>query len=388
MGCLKLSFRARKILFFAVAFIVACAFLAFVFAPLAAHGGEDSRGYAQSAVIPLPADNEFYHGVYPGGITGEEDDLTLNDLLSYERHVGKKAAWVFFSHNWYKDRTFPLETAAWVRAAGSVPYVRLMLRSDAEQFHAEPVFTLKRIVKGVFDKDLRAWAQAARDFGSPIIAEYGTEMNGEWFPWNGMWHGAGSTAYGDKTLYDGPERFRDAYRHIIQICREEGANNITWVFHVNHEDIPNDDWNRFENYYPGDEWIDWLAVSIYGALKPLDAEWTDFRAAMDTVYPRLAALAPDKPIILAEFGVTRDNPLVDQSVWARDALADLLSQRWPQVKGFSWWNEKWENDKIRAHDTTMRVQDNSRLAVVFKRLLSKNARVIGSLPVLAASEME
>ena len=31
---------------------------------------------------------------------------------------------------------------------------------------------------------------------------------------------------------DGPERFRDAYRHIIDLFRKEGVKNITWCFHV------------------------------------------------------------------------------------------------------------------------------------------------------------
>lgn len=70
-----------------------------------------------------------------------------------------------------------------------------MLRSDAAQNHAEPTFTLDRIVNGDFDDDLRVWARAARDFGSPLIAEFGTEVNGEWFPWNGVWNG-GSVADG------------------------------------------------------------------------------------------------------------------------------------------------------------------------------------------------
>lgn len=129
-----------------------------------------------------------------------------------------------------------------------------MLRSDAEQGHAEPVFTLDRIISGDFDNDLRAWARDARDFGSPLLAEYGTEVNGEWFPWNGIWNGAGTTdGYGNSTQFDGPERFRDAYRHIIQIAREEKASNITWVFHVDSEDVPDEEWNRLELYYPGDE---------------------------------------------------------------------------------------------------------------------------------------
>ena len=37
---------------------------------------------------------------------------------------------------------------------------------------------------------------AAQPF--PMLVEFGTEMNGYWFPWNGKWNGAGATlGYGD-----------------------------------------------------------------------------------------------------------------------------------------------------------------------------------------------
>ncbi len=328
--------------------------------------------------LNVPPPGHFYQGVYPGGLTGEEDDLTLNDLRAYEQAAGKTAAWVYFSNNWYRQREFPTETAEWIRAAGSIPYVRLMMRSDAVQNRAEPEFTLARIINGDFDEDLRAWARAARDFGSPLLAEYGTEVNGEWFSWNGAWNGGGALAdYGDPAQPDGPERFRDAYRHIIQIARAEGAANILWVFHANNQDLPDEAWNRLEQYYPGDEWIDWLGVSVYGAQTPLDEEWPAFREMLDAVYPRLAALAPAKPIVVLEFGVTAGNPHGDQAEWAETALTDLLTGRWPRVVGFSWWNERWPNDDDPAHDSDMRLQNNPALAAVFRKVVGADARVLG-----------
>ncbi len=331
--------------------------------------------------IPKPPAGKLYHGVFPGGLTGEEDDMTLADVQAYENAAGKHVAWVYFSHNWYYGRAFPAKSATWIRAHGSIPYVRLMLRSDPNQGHADSTYTLARILNGAFDNDLRAWCDGARNFSTRLIAEYGVEVNGEWFPWNGKWNGGGTkTGYGDPNQPDGPERFRDAYRRIIQICRAEGANNITWVFHVNDGDYPQVNWNRFENYYPGDAYIDWLAVSSYGAQTPQDDWWPIFRESMDDVYPRLAALSASKPIIVAEFGVTNNNPLGSQSQWAQAALNNLTHFRWPRIIAFSWWNEWWQNDDNPAHDTNMRVQDNPLLAQVFKNLVGNNSIVLGTIP--------
>ncbi|MFM7074383.1 MAG: hypothetical protein ACKO38_21555, partial [Planctomycetota bacterium] len=135
--------------------------------------------------------------------------------------------------------------------------------------------------------------------------------------------------------------------------------------HVNAQDIPDVAWNRFENYYPGDSFIDWLGVSAYGAQTPRDTQWPMFRDLMDAAYPRLDALSESKPIIVSEFGVTSNSPLGSAATWAADAWTDLKAGRWPRVIGASWWNEKWQNDTNPEHDTTMRLQDNAALAAAF-----------------------
>lgn len=340
----------------------------------------ENKPSQQQRSISMPPPGQFYHGVYPGGISGAESDLTIEDLRSYETAAGKKAAWVFFSHNWYEGHAFPFSTSEWIHQAGSVPYIRLMMWSKWEQNTSDPSYSLQKIIDGQFDTDLHAWCAAALNFGTPLIAEYGVEVNGEWFPWNGVWHGGGETSgYGDPDFPDGPERYRDAYRHIIDICRSQGAYNITWVFHANYDDWPNEDWNRLENYYPGDEWVDWIAVSVYGAQRPMDNYWDTFRENMDVGYARLETLSISDPIILAEFGVTKNHQYGDQAEWAREALIDITSQRWPRLIGFSWWNERWQNDNDPMHDTTMRLQDNPDLAETFQKYVGDNRNVLGSL---------
>jgi len=330
-----------------------------------------------------PAAPTYYHGVFPGGRTGEEDDITLADLTSYEQTVGKQAAWVYFSDNWYHGRAFPTGTAAWIRDAGSLPWLRLMLRSSSDQDVAEPVYNLKAILAGRFDADLRTWCDGARDFGSPLLVEWGTEANGEWFSWNGSWNGgATSTGYGDRHRADGPERFVDVFRHLVTTCRERGADNVRWAWHVDAESWPRDEWNDLEAYWPGSDVVDVIAVSAYGAQQPTDTESSTLRSLLDRAYPRLTALAKagGEPVVLAEFGVTDHNPRVDQAEWAKQALTDITGGRWPGLAGFSWWNEQWENDDNPAHDTTMRVQDNPKLAAVFTDLVGRNNQVLARLP--------
>jgi len=317
--------------------------------------------------LALPGEGQLYHGVFPGtGESGMEDSITKDLVDAYENAVGKPVAWVYFSHDWFNGEEFPWDKVSWIKERGAVPFIRLFPVSSEEQNTAEPHYTLEAIAAGDFDDVLIAWAQEAIKFDSPLIVEFGTEVNGEWFTWNGVWHGG----------EDGPAVFRAAYRHIVRVTSDEGASQITWVFHVNNDSVPNEDWNSIAEYYPGDDAVDWVGTSAYGAQTPMADEWPVFAQMVDSVSLVLAEVAPGKPQFVFEFGVTSNNPLGNPVQWADEALAPLIGGRWPEIKGFSWWNEAWENDEDPAHDTDMRVQSVPGMAKVFHDRLGSDA-VIG-----------
>jgi hypothetical protein len=297
-------------------------------------------------------------------------------VARYEQAVGAKTTWVYFSDNWFESRKFPVSMCGWIRGLGKVPFVRLMLRSDVDQKHAEKNFPLERIIAGDFDGDLRAWAHEAKTFASPLLIEWGTEPNGNWFGWNGKWNGGAQI---------GPARYVAAYRHIVDLFRADGADNLTWVWHVNWLDEPEKSWNRFENYFPGENYCDWVAVSAYGPTTPTTKDSTEsFRFKMRTAYPRLIKIAPGKPIIIAEFGCDLHNRRVDPVGWARSALDDLFSGRWPAVVGFCWWNEGWQNDDRKKDDSDLIVLHDPELTRVFHEELAQHGDQIQETAVITS----
>jgi hypothetical protein len=309
-----------------------------------------------------PPPGKLYQGFFfsapsPGSDDANEHNVTPTDVRRFEAAVGAEVTWVYFSDNWCESRAFPLPACTWIRSLGKVPSIRLMLRSDLDQRHPEKEFSLANISAGRFDNDLRQWATAARDFGSPILIEWGTEPNGSWFAWNGKWNGRAA----------GPARYVAAFRHIVEVMRDTGATNLQWVWHANWDDDPETPWNRLENYFPGQDYCDWVAVSAYGPLTPGSREDPQtFRHEIDAVVPRLAKLAPDKPIIVAEFGCDIRHRVIRAPEWARAALQDLLSRRWPAIIGFCWWNESWENDDNPRHNSDMIIWHDPRLLAVFR----------------------
>jgi hypothetical protein len=335
---------------------------------------------AESPRVLQPPAGKLYHGFYWDGVGTDthdptEHDVTPQDVKRYEEAVGAKTAWIYFSDNWFESRKFPAEICGWIRGLGKIPYVRLMLRSDVDQKHAEKKFSLEKIIAGQFDVDIRAWARDAKAFGSPILIEWGTEPNGDWFSWNGKWNGGAA---------EGPKRYVAAYRRIIDLMRAEGADNLTWVWHVNWYDEPERKWNAFENYFPGDNYCDWVALSAYGPLTPQTTDGTEsFRSKIDPAYSRLTNVAPGKPVIIAEFGCDLHNRHVDVVKWSRSALEDILSNRWPAIVGFCWWNEGWQNDDHKKHDTDMIVLHDIDLTRVFRDEFAHHREKIQETPLIA-----
>jgi hypothetical protein len=94
---------------------------------------------------------------------------------------------------------------------------------------------------------------------------------------------------------------------------------------------------------------------------------------MREAYSRLVKIAPGKPIILAEFGCDLHNRGVNAAEWAKVALEDLFSNRWPGVIGFCWWNEAWQNDDHKKHDTDMIILHDSDLTRVFRDEFARHA---------------
>jgi len=336
--------------------------------------------HAESARIAPPPPGKLYHGFYWGGVGTDthdptEHDVAPADVARYEETVGKKTTWVYFSNNWFESRRFPVAMCRWIRDLGKIPYVRLMLRSDVDQRHAEKTFSLQKIIAGEFDIDLRAWAREAKAFGSPMLIEWGTEPNGNWFSWNGKWNGGAK---------EGPKRYVAAYHHIVDLMRSEGADNLTWVWHVNWLDEPELTWNAFENYFPGGNYCDWIALSAYGPTTPAMRDGSEsFAFKMREAYPRLTKLAPGKPIIIAEFGCDLHNRHIDVVRWTQSAFEDLFSNRWPAIVGFCWWNEGWQNDDHKKHDTDMIVLHDVDLTRVFRDEFAQHADKIQEMPVFS-----
>lgn len=289
-----------------------------------------------------PPPTGIYHCAFPN-FGGSEDRVTTKRMTDFRKLARKSFGWAYFSNNWFDGILFPSDSVSTIDNSGRIPFIRMMPRSNWHEYQPDPVYTMQNIIDGDFDAALTQWALDAKATNIPLMVEFGTEVNGAWFPWNGEWNGGSTTdGYGDPVLADGPERFRDAYRHIIDLFRANAADNITWVFHVDAAGEPADSWNSMAAYYPGDDYIDWIGISVYGAQAPSE-DWTNFTEVLDPAYVEFTSISATKPAALLEFGVTEGHPNGNKANWITHAFRAVRNGRYPRISAISWWHSKWRN---------------------------------------------
>jgi hypothetical protein len=302
------------------------------------------------------AQTDFFY--YAPSVTDEEDHVRAWMINDFEQLVRRKIAWAYFTQHWFKGLAFPRASVLTVWRNGQIPFIRLQPHTGnlygppPNQVYPEQTFSLQHIIDGEFDQPLRAWADAAGEADIPILVEFGTEINGDWGPWNAKWNGAGQTdGYGDPTYPDGAERYRDAYRHLVTLFRQEGATNVTWFFHVDAY-RQYDWWNELKWYYPGDDYVDWLGISNYGSccdnLNPVQGFGEKLDASL--VYDDLARISA-QPMAVLETGVV-ENLTYPKPAWTRDAFTALHSGRYPRIHGVAVWQTSPGGDFNVSVDTS------------------------------------
>jgi hypothetical protein len=314
---------------------------------------EDRHKPALTDLKVLPPASGIYHGAFPG--FGEtEDVVNQKAMANFESLARKPLAWAYFSNNWFieqGERTIPeirfpraAVQAIWDFRKDNrvIPFVRLMARSGWTENKPDPLYTMDRVINdGAIASQIRQWADEAKRTEIPLMLEFGTEINNDFFPWNGKFNGNGLTAgYGDPAYPDGPERFQDAFRHVIELFRGQGVTNVTWVFHVDSNaspkpDKPDNFWNAISNYYPGDNYIEWLGASVYGP--DADEAYESFENIFKPTYQVLRNVSEDKPIAILELGIDK-HP--EKARWITEALLTLKNKKFERVKAVSYWHSK------------------------------------------------
>ena len=338
------------------------------------------------------------HGAYTGAYIdfGErEDDVTLEAIEGFEEAVGKHQAIVAFSSYWGEDH-FPTVDANIVEQHHSMPLIFWSpwdwpYREGAEdEVHKPDRFSLDNVLAGKSDAYIDRWADGAKAFGAPMFVSLCNEANGSWFPWSAIFYGGGIPVAGSNPpRYTGPEYFKLVYRYIVDRVRARGATNILWVLQLNNYSDPFESWNAMAQFYPGDDYVDWLGLSVYGMMDPDDPilasarsilvkalsvygmtdpdepKWEVFENMMVSPYEEICRLSPTKPVMVAEWAVGEFPAKGDKAAWITDGFQQMQTQ-FPRLHAAIYWHERWQNNRTMLY-SDLRINSSPAALEAYKK---------------------
>jgi beta-mannanase len=304
-----------------------------------AHFATSPSSAASEVPLHLAIPNQgAYTGAYMDFGEGE-DDVTLEQIEAFEQAVGKHQA-IIASGSFWGEQSFPLRNLEIITRHNAIP---LIYWSPWDRPYVEERgpdrFSLDAIVAGKWDAYIDSWAAQAKIFRRPIFVAWGLEMNGTWFPWSGYFYAGGKEL--SESVYAGPDLYKKAYRYVVDRVRAAGAKNIIWVFHIQNYSYPPDEWNQPKEYYPGDDYVDWLAMSAYGK-QFRDEKWVSASDVLTYAYDNLCAINSKKPVMIAEWGIGEFPKVGDKAEWIAEAFQ--IMKRFSRLKAAVFWSERWQND--------------------------------------------
>jgi len=219
------------------------------------------------AYASLPARPASYLGVYEGASPG-----SYQQVLQFGRATGTSPNIALYFSS--LSEPFQSQFAAEAWAHGATPAVQI------DPLIAGAPASLSELAAGRFDPLIRAYADRVASFGHPVIIGFAHEPNGFWYPW------------GEDNVK--PAVWIAAWRHFVDVFRQQGADNVTWLWTMNLQSsgtLPISDW------WPGASYVTWIGLDGYYAT----AEDT-FNSIFDSAISTIRRITRD-PVLISETAV-------------------------------------------------------------------------------------
>ncbi|MBR8741256.1 glycosyl hydrolase [Nocardiopsis sp. MG754419] len=310
---------------------------------------------------PLPGDAAAPRAAaLPGAPSAPEAGCTVSDIL-------EPSCGVWWGASPYQDDIEPLEAAVgremdivytWrgidqphvparreldMIAEGRVVHTNIEARRFTRSGH--PDIPYSNILDGEFDSSLRSQARTIADTEVPYFVTFDHEADA-----NKRYNSRGT-----------PEEFVRSWRHIVDLYREEGADNVIWVWNVTGWA---DNLDRLPGLWPGNDYVDWISWEAYNMTGcDIMPNWTDvhsFEEALAPAYEWIQQEGPrhgidaTKPVMIGEMGTT-DIGARQTFDWYAE-IPEVL-KRYERVRAVKVWDNKVSDGcdfRIKANENARR----------------------------------
>ena len=317
-------------------------------APTSGSGSTATSELTETPEAPQTRSGAALTGVYPG-------NENLNTVLSaYSNWISKKPAVVLLFVDALDapsaTRGFVDNALTQIWNAGHVPMISWQPLLGTSNDTPEAVE--RRIANGDYDTKIKAWANALDSWANPrgektrgrrFYFRPAHEMNGNWFPWSAVDSSRIPATTDDPgTAEDYVEMWRRVHRMFGNTGMDE--TNIQWVWSPNADEPSNS--VRAEQYYPGDEYVDWVGLDGFnfgGSQEYENGSTSNWRSPKGIFGPMLNRVQDltDKPVALTEFASSsvpesgNGHQPQQKAQWIQDAFEFVADN---DIKMTCWFN--------------------------------------------------
>ena len=210
----------------------------------------------------------------------------------------------------------------------------------------------RKIIKGELDNQINYMGKTIKKFRKPIFLRIGYEFNNPNHKYN-------------------PKAFISAWRHIHNKFKENGINNVAFIWNActafsrNIKDIT--------KFYPGDDYVDWFGNNLFGT--------KHFIYNKDKVTEDFCRLAIKhrKPLMICESSAARVGVINGKKSW-NDWFKPYFGwvKNHKVVKAFCYINWDWGKDWKQPEWGNCRIEENKFIRKSYVKELS-NKRYIHNL---------
>ncbi len=257
-----------------------------------------------------------YHGAYPA------INYSLQ-ISAFESLVGKKLSMVLWYENMGDDGFASYLGYLWWNGSSAGVLKQGLNYTGARYLEIgwEPkaTITAAQIAQGYYDSYFKQWFTESITYSNrhnntdPVWIRAMSEMNGSW------------TFVGNNAAWGGdPINYRRAWRRMYNIAEQvNAADKQVFLFSPNCTSYPDESWNEPVDYYPGDQYVDWIGMSVY----------TNYGLYPNDLIQPFATQWPYKPMIISE-GSSYDSD--DGVRWVNEWFDTQFN--FPMIKALVWFN--------------------------------------------------
>jgi hypothetical protein len=253
-----------------------------------------------------------------------------SSVQSLENAVGRPYAYIRVYRSW--DDTFPDTDVNWMESTGHSLFLSVKARlkngtnvSYQQIADAQPGSALYA--------NMVRWATAIKGYDRPIYVSFNHEPDT-----------SNSQRSGTAT------QFIAAYRKFVNVMRDENVTNARFAYTtaVRNYSVSPTSAKYAPKYYPGDAWIDVIAVDAYNMYcrKTNGSFANPWRSLSALLAPFMTFVAdhPGPDLVLAEWGSPEDPANAQRKAqWIADAQAMFKQPAYARFVAISYWNQLSHN---------------------------------------------